>query len=134
MEKMMESGVQRHAQSGSVAAHLDYREVERVFELDTSFNSGRAEIWQLVRNDLGEMNRFMRDGVLALREVKEVSEEQAHPSPGEGEMAQSVRNWLGADGSQRDRKSVVAGKSVSGRVDLGGRSNSKKKKNKTNNE
>src|SRR3546814_8378097 len=100
MEKMMESGVQRHAQSGSVAAHLDYREVERVFELDTSFNSGRAEIWQLVRNDLGEMNRFMRDGVLALREVKEVSEEQAHPSPGEGEMAQSVRTWLGADGSQ----------------------------------
>src|SRR3546814_4139062 len=79
MEKMMESGVQRHAQSGSVAAHLDYREVERVFELDTSFNSGRAEIWQLVRNDLGEMNRFMRDGVLALREVKEVSEEQGHP-------------------------------------------------------
>src|SRR3546814_18501344 len=74
MEKMMESGVQRHAHSGSVAAHLDYREVERVFELDTSFNSGRAEIWQLVRNSLGEMNRFMRDGVVALREVKEVSE------------------------------------------------------------
>src|SRR3546814_3550536 len=72
MEKMMESGVQRHAQSGSVAANLDYREVERVFELDTSFNSGRAEIWQLVRNDLGEMNRFMRDGVLALREAKAV--------------------------------------------------------------
>src|SRR3546814_12476535 len=60
----------------------------------------RAEIWQLARNDLGEMNRFMRDGVLALREAKEVSEEQAHPSPGEGEMAQSVRAWLGADGSQ----------------------------------
>src|SRR3546814_8464134 len=100
MEKMMESGVQRHAQSGSVAAHLDYREVERVFELDTSFNSGSAEIWQLVRNDLGEMNRFMRDGVLALREVKEVSEEQAPPSPSEGEMAQYVSTWLGEAGSQ----------------------------------
>src|SRR3546814_7831999 len=100
MEKMMESGVQRHAQSGSVAANLDYREVERAFELDTSFNSGRAEKWQLVRNDLGEMKRFMRNGVLALREVKEVYEEKAHLSQGEGEMAQSVRAWLGAEGSQ----------------------------------
>src|SRR3546814_13487242 len=99
---------------------------------DLSVGTGR------MARDAGDFRRFMAspeaDGAVlataaALRQVRKMGE-------GDGTdlliVGLSATDYVGhSTGTEGDRKSVVSGKSVSVRVDLGGRRNIKKNKHDT---
>src|SRR3546814_21111418 len=76
-----------------------------------------------------------REEIVLEREDDEGGREDQHPGGGHAEPVpeRNPAHHQGAgDEHQQDRKSVVSGKSVSVRVDLGGRRILKKKNNSTN--
>ncbi len=97
----MQADTRHHNLFSCATVPLDYLAVERAFDLDGIFHRGRNEIWDLVRGDVGSMNAFMKDGVLALRDKARLAvAETMAAAPNTSEMAHSVYTWLGGEGSQ----------------------------------
>lgn len=76
---------------------LDFREVRDAFQLDEAFDRGRNEIYELVRDDLQEMHRFMTEGVAQIRASGAARPARSTDDPGEDEMARSCRTWLNGE-------------------------------------
>lgn len=87
--------------AGETDVFLRYGDIATTFSLDSEFHDGCQEIWSLVKGDLGEMRRFMQDGVARLRLAERRTCDDLPPQDAaEVEAARSVQTWLRGEADQ----------------------------------
>jgi hypothetical protein len=90
----MEGAVQTEGDILDPDAGLEFPALKDAFQLDADFDAGRNEIYELVCDDLVDMHRFMTEGVAKIRASTPDHAAESAVTPGEDEMARSVRGWL----------------------------------------
>lgn len=87
--------------AGEAGVFLRYSDVATTYSLGVEFHDGCQEIWSLVKDDLGEMRRFMQDGIagLCLKEQRP-RDDQPPQDAAAVEAARSVQTWLRGQADQ----------------------------------